>query len=256
MAKAQADARRVINSIDWSKRDIVIWVPGTNNDQVHPAFEAATHASWTGGEASLVRLVYDATWNMRPSVATGIATLRIVLDEIRRRGGDRRVLVAGESQGAWVIGEALSDPVLGKVIDRAVLMGHPALASHHYDNDPRVVEINHPGDVVTMPINGNPGQALDGMQALYQGQVWKVGSIGAALGQNPKHGVQLLKNVVGGFLFKGFVADPHNYGPDMTRVVEFLRYGRRSDGETFEAPLAEVLPMEAVQEDEALPEAA
>ena len=56
MARARADARNTLNSIDWSKKDIVIFVPGTSNHTVSPWFEAAVKASWSNGGVSLTKL--------------------------------------------------------------------------------------------------------------------------------------------------------------------------------------------------------
>lgn len=243
-AKAHADAQQMLDSIDFSKHDIVIWCPGTSNHGVHRDFDAAAHASWgavKAGGASVIALEYEATWNMRPSVATGIATLKLVLQEIARRGGRHSVMLSGESQGAWIAGEALADPKIGAVVDRAVLMGHPWLAAHQYTDghDPRVAVINHPGDMVTLPVKGDVTAGLDAMIAIRTLQFGKIGTVMKALLQNPTHAVELLKSIAFALPFvKTLLVNPHVYGPEMTRAVEFLRYGRLDGTAGAESELA------------------
>lgn len=193
-ARAHADARRVLASIDWSKRDIVIWVPGTGSHRVHEKFADAVHGSWSDGRVSLTHLEYEASSEGPRSVATGIATLKLVLMEIAARGGNRRVLVGGESQGAWILGEAMADPSVRKVVDRAVLLGHPSLAkTHWHGRDPAVLEYSNPGD----PAAGDP-ELLPGLLL-------------TTLGSLPG--------------IKGYVKQPHDYSDRMSGAVEFLRTG-------------------------------
>ncbi len=233
LMRAQYDATSLLNSIDWTQRDIVIWVPGTSNHSTHPDFEKAVRSSWGNGGVSLSRMEYEASWNMRPSVATGVATLKLVLAGIAAHGGNHRVMLAGESQGAWIIGEAAADPLLRPVIDRAILMGHPFVAAHHYDagQDPDIVEVNHRGDQVATPIRGNVDNAFDAMLAIHQLQVWKLPAVVAAVAQNPIHGWMLLMSAIRALPgAKLLLRNPHDYGKQMTGAVEFLRSGRFNDG--------------------------
>lgn len=242
--RAHADARQVLDAIDFSKRDIVIWVPGTSNHGPHKDFEAAVRDSYAGEGTNLVALQYEATWHLRRSVPTGIATLRLVLEGIRARGGDHRVLLAGESQGAWIIGETVADPAVSKVVDRAILLGHPWLAKHQYaeGQDPRVRVINHEGDQVTMPVNGDASAGLDAMVAIRTLQLSRLGGVLKALASNPNHGVQLLKSIVYALPgLKSLVRNPHVYAGEMTRAVEYLRHGRLPFSAEF-AHLARLAP--------------
>lgn len=225
--RAHADARKILDAIDFSKRDIVIWVPGTSNHGPHKAFEAAVRESYAGTGSNLVALEYEASWNLRRSLPTGIATLRLVLEGIRERAGDHRVLLSGESQGAWIIGEVIADPAVSKVVDRAVLMGHPWLAQHQYNRgeDSRVRVINHTGDLVTLPVKGDPTVGLDAMLAIRTLDLSKAGSLLKGLAANPKQGVALLKSIIYAVPgLKSFIRNPHDYSNDMTRAVEFLRH--------------------------------
>ena len=238
--QAQHDANIALESIDWSKRDIVIWVPGTDNHTIHPKFEQAVREAW-GADASLSRIDYPATWDMYRSVPTGLATLRIVLQAIAAHGGDHRVFLAGESQGAWLIGEALADPAVGKVVTRAQLFGHPWVAAHDYadGHDARVREVNHVGDQVSEPIKGDVTGAMQAMMAVHQLSPAGAGKLAGALVENPKHallmGEWLLRSLPGA---KTFLKDPHDYGPDMTFGVEWLRWGKDGDPNAGDGPAA------------------
>jgi hypothetical protein len=226
--RAHADAQQVLDAIDFSKRDIVIWAPGTSNDGPHPGFEAAVRDSYRGVGSNLVALRYEATWHLRRSLPTGIATMRLVLEGITARGGDHRVLLSGESQGAWIIGEVMADPAVSSVVDRAVLLGHPWLAAHQYDRgqDARVRVINNQGDQVTLPVKGSIAAGLDAMIAIRTLKLNELGTVVKALARNANHGVLLLKSLVFAVPgLKSLLKNPHDYGGEMTRAVEFLRHG-------------------------------
>jgi hypothetical protein len=243
--RAHADARKVLDAIDFSKRDIVIWAPGTSNHGPHKAFEAAVREAYAGEGSNLVALEYEATWHLRRSLPTGIATMRLVLEGIRARGGDHRVLLSGESQGAWIIGEVLADPAVSNVVDRAVLLGHPWLAAHQYDRgqDPRVRVINHAGDQVTLPVRGNPTDGLDAMLAIRTLDLSKAGSLIKAIAMNPDHGVTMLANIAFALPFvKSLLKNPHVYDGEMTRAVEYLRHGTLPVSQEF-AKLARIAPV-------------
>jgi hypothetical protein len=227
--RAYADAQRTLDAIDFSKHDIVIWAPGTSNHGPHPDFQAAVEDSYRGEGSNLVALEYEATWKLRNSLPTGIATMQLVLEGIRKRGGDHRVLLAGESQGAWIIGEVLAGNRFTDVVDRAVLLGHPWLAAHQYTKgeDARVRVINHAGDQVAAVVKGNPADAIDAMIGIRTLDFSKLGSVVSALAHNPMQGVVMLMNIVYALPgLKSIVRNPHVYGPEMTRAVEYLRHGR------------------------------
>ena len=249
-ARAKADAQRVLNSIDFSKRDIVLWVPGTSNHHVPDRLAAAVHAAWKDGGASLTHVEYPATWDMRPSVATGVATMKLVLAGIAAQGGNHRVLVAGESQGAWVLGEALADPLLGRVVDRAVLFGHPGLAKTHYEGgrDPRVLEVNAEGDHVAAPVQGEAAKALDASVAINQKRLWKLGTIGDALAANLAIMPDMIRNGLGQTsLLRGVLRNAHDYTGRMTDAVEFLRAAPLRDAAAGAGSLSAAVQPAALQ---------
>ena len=229
-ARAYSDAAATLAQIDFSKRDIVIWSPGTSNHKVLPPFGDAVRAAY-GDDASISYLKYEATWHMRRSAPTGLATLMIVLAEIKKRKrAGQRVFLAGESQGAWIIGEAMTKPV-ASIVERAAIVGHPYLAKHHYDDghDPRVQEMNHEGDNVAAKINGDIATGLDAMVAIRTGQLGKIGTILKGIAANPMQGVILLRDMIYNLPFlKGKNVKPHYYEYEMDSVVKFLHDGVRS----------------------------
>ncbi len=234
---ARADAEATLASIDFSKGHIVMWVPGTDAKGVHHDFQlAATYQYGAKGDASVVALKYDAAWELRRSVPTGLATMKLVLEGIRQRLAAMpalqrpQVLLGGLSQGAWIIGEALADAKVGSVVTRAILVGHPWLAQTQYagGRDPRVRVINHPGDQITMPVAGDAGVGLDAMIAVRTGKLGsQFGTVAKAILANPLHGVLLLHTQLRDHIgwLRPYLRDPHQYGYEMQRMVRYLRTG-------------------------------
>jgi hypothetical protein len=234
--RAHVDARALLDSIDFSRRDIVIWVPGTSGSGVHHDFGLAVRDLYgRGGDVSLVAMPYEASWELRRSLPTGLATFKLVLEGIRQRLAQLpahlrpRILVSGESQGAWIIGESMADPRLGRVVDRAVLAGHPWLAKTQYldGHDPRVRVINHLGDQITLPVAGDAGVGVDAMAAVRTGRLkTSIGTVAKAILANPLHGVLLLHTFARDVPWlRPYLRDPHYYVADMPRMVRYLRTG-------------------------------
>ncbi len=227
--QARRNAQRTLASIDWSQRDIVLWVPGTSQASVNPAFAQAVASAWSGSDVSVSRVHYAANWNIRPSVATGIATMRLVLAGIAAHTGQHRVMLAGESQGAWVIGEAIADPTLRRVIDRAVLLGHPWLAAHQYldGRDQGVRVLNNSGDLITIPMSGDPARGLEAMIAVHTLQFGQLPLVVRSMIENPRLGMKLIGTVryaIPGL--RNLWKNPHDYADRMAEAVGFLRDGR------------------------------
>lgn len=161
-------ARALADRIDWTQPTIVIWVPGTNGHDVPEKVQARLRAA--KGPAAYA-IDYTSTWQLRTSVPDGEAALRELLQLVaRRKRAGQRVVLLGESQGAWVISSVLRDPALAAVVDRAALVAHPALApAHVHDStsvedrlDPsRTREFNRPGDVVTRELGASAPRVLD-----------------------------------------------------------------------------------------------
>lgn len=251
-ARAHADAERVLAGIDFSRHDIVIWATGTNQHVVRAEFEDAVLGSQDAADTSLVKLEYKSSWHLRRSLPTGVATLKLVLEGIAQRlkgrEGEHDVLLGGESQGAWVIGEALADPAFGGIVDRAILLGHPWLAQHQYidGHDPRVRVINHSGDQIAMPVKGDPTIGLDAMIAVKTLQLSKLGTIVKGIGANPLHGWLVLKGMLSGLpVLDLVIRNAHDYSGDMSRAAEYLLAGTEPIAQgvhaAHTAPLVHVL---------------
>ncbi|MCW2973941.1 MAG: hypothetical protein JWN72_2214 [Thermoleophilia bacterium] len=241
--RAERDAEQVLRAIDFSRRDIVIWAPGTSARHVHPAFRSALRVAEAGPggghRASLTPLLYEASWHIRRSAPTGMLTLKRVLQGIRSRLADssteHSVYLAGESQGAWIIGELMADADVGEVATRAVLMGHPMVAGHEYVNgeDPRVVVINNELDQVTLDVKGDPSQCLDAMIAMRTLQFARpkhLPSTFKALTSNWDHvGLMLLSIGYQVPRVRNVLRDHHDYSSDMQRAVEYLYTGELAE---------------------------
>lgn len=236
-ARAHRDAETALRAIDFSRRDVIVWVPGTDATGVEwDVRRAVDYLYGTSGDVSLSHVPYEASWNLWSSMPTGLATLKLVLEGIRRRlaampAAQRpRILLAGLSQGAWIIGEALADPRVGSVVSRAALAGHPWMARTQYldGHDPRVRVINHRGDQIAMPIHGDIRTGMEAMTAVRTGRLGaNLALVAKAILQNPLHGVLLAETMTRDALpaLRPFLRDPHVYGYEWPRLVRYLRDG-------------------------------
>jgi hypothetical protein len=232
LARAKRDAEAALDAIDWSKHDIVVWMPGTSDHVAKPDVAAALRKTWTAGEASVVTLDYVSSWELKSSASTAMATVRLfLLGAARRKKPGQRLLLAAESQGSWAVGENLRDPMLRRVVSRAALFGHPQLAATHFEDghDPGVYEKNNPGDPVSVPLKGDPNDAMAAITALYTGQAGKhVGLLLKVIAQNPGVGLTILGNYMRELkILPPNPNDKHNYGQQFLDGMNFLKTGKR-----------------------------
>jgi hypothetical protein len=232
-ARAQADAEKVLASLDFTKPNLVLWVPATGSHAIPGSFRDAVDRQF-GQRASLGLVDYPAEFNFNDSVSTGMETLRLVLAGIAERGGNHRVTLAGHSQGAWVIGDAIDTPELARSVDRAVLYGHPSPARVDWSKagDPNVRQVDDPGDPFAAPIEGGR-QALDAIDQLRSGtdgagqpldlgdQLGRVGQLAKIALANPRLSVYLLeKHIVPADWDNQH--DPHHYDEQYGAGARFL----------------------------------
>ncbi|MCW2923122.1 MAG: Cutinase, partial [Thermoleophilia bacterium] len=220
-ARKLADA--ALAKVDWSKPDLVVWVPATDEHYFPSAMRAGVKRQF-GDRASTVLLDYPADWNFAESVSTGMEALRLFLAGVAEHGGDRRVLLAGHSQGAWVIGDAMADPAVHAAVDRAVLLGDPGLAVTHYTDrrDAKVVEVTDRGDRLGAPVDGREA-LLEGMSRIDRGDT--VGG-GAELAGVAVHNPQLATYLAARSVDPGqWKDDPHRYEHAMGDAATFLDAG-------------------------------
>ncbi len=225
-------ARRVADAIDWSQPVIVIWISGTSGHDV-PEHVAERLRAAGGPAAALVP--YQATWRLRDSVPDGEATLRALMELViaRTRPGQRVVLL-GESQGAWIISSVLREPRFAKAIYRASLVAHPAMAPAHVHEStsaderlgPSVREFNGATDVVTREVGRSADAVLDVVDSFARLEVGR--ALRRTLGilvTNPG----LVQALVASQLFrvKG-ETNPHDSSDYMTDAIAWILGGERT----------------------------
>jgi hypothetical protein len=220
-------AQALVDSLDWSQPLVVIWVPGTSDHAFSPEFEALLkrHGITNAGCMS-----YQASWRFRDSVPDGEATLRAALELVRsRRHPGQRVVLMGESQGAWIISSVLRDPSLAALVDRAGLVAHPALApAHAHDlsvpttplDRSRVHEFNDDHDVVTRDLGTSAPLALDIVDSFARLEVGHalLGALKVAV-TNPS----LLAALVSSQLFRvNGSTNPHHAGTLLEQAFDWV----------------------------------
>ncbi len=217
--------RLILADIDWSAPAIVIWIPGTSEYWIKQRFLDELGAKVRGAHVTMVP--YESTWRFSTSVPDGESVLRGVLEEIRRRAPGRPVLLAGESQGAWIISRVLTDPELAKVVTRAAIWGHPAAAPQQFGRPGQVREVNAPGDIVTVELGERPAEVLAGVEQLSKKHFGRgLATLAAYAVQRPDMLVRLLRfwsfalPIVG----KGR-RNEHDYDDDVVNGVQHLLDG-------------------------------
>lgn len=226
---ARTYADRILANIDWSKRDIILNVPGTGDRLVLNGMRLALARTFAAHEAAFAFVDYDTNWDFQRSVPKGLDVLKLVLAGIAAHGGDHRIFLFGQSQGALVIGEAMADRKLTAMVERAAIWGHPNIARHHYPTgvDPRVWEFSNADDPVAYPLKGSAHEFIESLGKLFGGDYM------AAL---PPIAKGVLRNLPGGiwaglWLMRGKVIptslmnDPHGYDHAYTTGMRFLREG-------------------------------
>ena len=204
---------------------IVIWVPGTSNHSINKSFADALPI-----DIEPVLVDYKASWNLTESVPDGVKRLKrmLALAQKKRKHG-QRILLAGESQGAWVISETLTDPKYRSIVDGAVLLGNPGVAPIHFSGPDRVtfdrfVEINHKYDYATFRWLDSPliPEAVSNFMA---GDMENMPLFLSMLLKHPLQaaisGFMLLKHIPA---LRGIIPNPHDYDEDMRAAVEWLLY--------------------------------
>lgn len=231
LQRARADAERTLASIDFSKPHVSLWVPATGSHAIPRTWRDAIEHREDGARTSLALVDYPANANFNDSVATGMETLRLVLAGIAERGGHHRVTLAGHSQGAWVIGDAIDTPELARSIDRAVLYGHPAPARVDWAaaGDPNVRQVDDPADPFTFALDGGR-DALRAIDELHDGRtasgaplevgdyVERIGRLAKTALANP----QLSAYLIGKHVLPHDSPDPHHYDDEYAEGVRFL----------------------------------
>lgn len=223
--------------IEADKKFIFVWVPGTGGHEVHEAFAQAVHTQH-GKDAQIIVVDYPASWDFDKSVPEGEKALKATLKQLsRERTLDQKVLVAGSSQGAWVISnvytntnynDVFASSPLPPVVTKTVLFGHPGVADSYAPEsgwDDSVWEINDAeNDAVTFGWPGNERRLIRAAMDLKHGKVWKLPVL---LWEGIKHPVKFMRI---GYLvacYTGLVwwtDSPHEYARTMPLAVYWLTH--------------------------------
>lgn len=196
------------------KKIEVIWVPGTSNHTVNPAFKKAIHRPVT-----LVN--YDASWRLPSSTSDGYQKLTVAILKAWRN--HHRIYLAGESQGALLISRAINDPNLSGIIDRALLFGNPGIAPKHSERDRNVKVINHPYDPATFDWGDEEHvmKAID--RLIYEHDLSQLGFFLFVILTHPVQtaiaGYMSLRHVS---ILAPFIPAVHDYSNDMEAGVQWL----------------------------------
>jgi hypothetical protein len=222
-------ARAVVDSLDWTQDLVVIWLPGTSEHDIAPDVAESFRRKHL---TNVAYVPYQATWRLAESVRDGEAALRAVLDLVRaRKRPGQRVVLLGQSQGAWVISSVLRDPAYAAVIDKVGLVAHPALApAHAHDTtlpSPRlgakVREFNSESDVVTRDLGASGPAALSIVNAFAHLEIGAAlkGALGIAV-RDPA----VLQALIASQLFRVKGGDnPHESGNLLDQAVDWVLAG-------------------------------
>lgn len=214
-----------LKSIDRTAQDIVIWVPGTMRNRIPSSFTDGVKQAFEGRSVSLEKLPTHPDYQVVQGVVDSAEAVRMLvreLDEHRRPG--QRILLAGESQGAWAMAVAMEDPDVRDAVDRAVVWGNPGVSPHQFDGagDGRVLELTDDLDVVGRHVNGDPELVLGALTDFMDGdltQLWRLPGIAI----NNAHSTSLLLR--SGLRIQtpdGYGRDPHNHREFMGAAARFL----------------------------------
>ena len=224
-AQATTEYEQTLADIDRTADDIVVWVPGTMRKRIPSYFTAGVRDAFRGRDVSLVKLPTHPDYQIAQGVADSAEAVRQLvrqLDEQRRPG--QRILLAGESQGAWAMGVALEDPDVRDAVDRAVVWGNPGLQPHQYDGagDGKVLELTDELDVVGRHVNGDSQLVLDAMSNFMDGDLTQAWRLPAIAVNNPHSTSLLLRSGLRIQTPGGFERDPHNHREFMGAAARFL----------------------------------
>ena len=209
--------------VDMTKEVIVIWVPGTNNHRVHPHFAAQAKLRW-GNRASVVLSDYEAKWTFTTSIPDGYRMLKHIVDYVlKHRRPGQRIVLAGESQGALIIGELMARKEYYKAIDKAVLLGHPGISERHYDSDKKVLEINNPSDPATFKWPGEAVEIFKNLDKFFRKDLTTVPFFLKTAVNAPIQAARLLFTSFGSIPFlSDILPHPHTYSGRMEEAVLWL----------------------------------
>jgi hypothetical protein len=224
--QAQQQAQQTLNAIDWSRPNIALYVPGTDEHSIPLGWQGAVGAQFPAGSVSQALVDYPATLDFNPSVATGMETVRLVLAGIAQReqqtGQQYNVNLAGYSQGAWVVGKAMENPSVRAAVSHAVVFGDPSgsVTQTQASADPKLAVIDHPDDPVTQPVQ-DAQLGLAAIDKLLQGDLSQLDNLGTVAEDNP----QLVGFAIDRLFADDSDPDPHDYTANYAQGARDLASG-------------------------------
>jgi len=210
--------------VNWKKKIIVFWVPGTSNHSVPEEFESFAREYW-GKDVEIVLCDYAATWQFNDSIPDGIRVLTQTLDfAAKKKRPGQKFYVAGESQGALIASEVVTQGHYSKIVDKTALMGHPGIAPKHFhDKNDKILEINNALDPATFEWKGDYHELLDAVDRLTKADPSGIPILLRAALNNPVYAIALallqLQNVSA---FRNLLTNTHNYRDRMEYAVLWL----------------------------------
>lgn len=210
--------------IDMSNDVIVLWVVGTSNHKIHPTFGMLARLQWP--DATIHVVDYMASWQFSKSKPNGDENFRATLDYIRKRlRKGQKVYVAGESQGAWIISDVMAEKKYADLITKAVLFGHPGPADTHFPPGGKVMEINHPADITSYPIDVDKHEMVKNVEGITHGDLTTIPYWLGIGFKHPDAVVRFAVQMIGKLpVLKDILTDPHDYRKDMYLAVLWLAH--------------------------------
>ena len=234
MARAQLEADTTYDKLDRSSRDLVVWVPGTMRSSTPSAFRAGVQEAMGSG-TSLVNMPQRPDYQIPQGVSDTSTALRLLLTRLdaERRPG-QRILLSGESQGAWAMSVAMQDPAIADGVDRAVVWGNPGVSPHQFDGagDGKWLEFSEELDVVGRTLEGDAPMMLEGLADTFDGDVSQAWRVPASMINNPFETGLIARSGLRLLTPGGYERDPHNYREFMGAAARFLADAPRPDATT------------------------
>lgn len=214
-------------TLDYTKTNIFIWVPGTGGDEVHPAFRKAAEKA-TGGDCHFICVDYPASIDFIVSATRGMRELKRVLKIVAKQVKEgQRVFLGGSSQGSWVIGDTLyKDIELLDGLTKVVMFGDPGISQSPKFNffyEEKIWEIDNPNDAVTFGWDEKDKEEITkALKGLYRFKPKSILTLLKYTFTRPALLFRLMTLTALHTKLFTWVNSPHDYSPQMPLAVYWL----------------------------------
>ena len=202
---------------------LVVWVPGTFGHEVHEGF-LKTVDERLGTDALVFSVAYPASADFDTSVPAGTLALSHLLARlVEGKSAFQKIVVAGSSQGAWIIHEVMQKDLNWDSVHKAVTFGLPALSGHSPvkpSDDLPVWDVTSSYDAVGWGWAGSEARILHRASLAAGGKPWHLIPLLPYLLLNPVNTAGFI-----GLCLTHFNAprlSPHDYTPAMPLAVAWL----------------------------------